>query len=131
MYNPKSFNYEKCFREGLKVDLYSNPNTAAAIRTASDKELFLLHNHPTTKGFSYSDIGVFLYNDGIGGMTAVTNTGVVHTLYKSESFSFDKSYELLSDNRKEYDMEVLDDESDAEVVSRFLKKAKVCGIMVL
>lgn len=129
LFNTKILNYEVQFGDEASVDIFANPFAFEMLNRSSEKELYLLHNHPSTKSFSYTDIGVFLMHDNIGGITVVTNTGDVHILYKSENYSFEYAYEAIIQIRSDYSIDVLDEENDAEVVKRFLKVCKKCGII--
>ena len=89
--------------------------------------MFLAHNHPSTQDFSYSDLGVLLLNDGIGGISIVSNTGDVHVLFKSQNYSFDKAYEILSEIINQYND--YNDDIDNAIVKKFLKVCKKAGIL--
>jgi len=108
-----------------EVNIFENP--IAVSMAGHSNSLFLTHNHPSTKDFSYSDLGVFLSNDSFKGISVVSNTGKVHILYKSDRYDFDKAYEAIIDiksNYKEYN-----DETDAAIVKDFLKISKSLGII--
>ena len=107
------------------VDIFENP-IAVSMAEHSDS-LFLTHNHPSTKDFSYSDLGVFLSNDSFKGISVVSNTGDVHILYKSDKYNFDKAYEAISDIRAQYGE--YNEEVDASIVKDFLKISKSVGII--
>ena len=108
-----------------EVNIFENP--IAVSMAGHSNSLFLTHNHPSTKDFSYSDLGVFLSNDSFKGISVVSNTGKVHILYKSDRYDFDKAYEAIIDiksNYKEYN-----EETDAAIVKDFLKISKSLGII--
>ncbi len=110
-----------------KVNVFLNPIAYSMANNAKGKSLFLAHNHPSTQDFSYSDLGVFLLNDSIGGISVVSNTGNVHILFKSESYSYNKAVDFISDIRSKYN----DYSSDVDkaIVKEFLKVAKKAGIL--
>lgn len=83
LFDSNSLSYQVAFGGVSSVNIFENPIARDMIRNADEKSLFLLHNHPSTKIFSYTDIGVLLTNDSYMGMTAVANTGVVSTVYKN------------------------------------------------
>ena len=58
------------------------------IRSSTARKLMVLHNHPCTQGYSYSDIALFANNLSIYGITIVTNTGETHILVKKEMFNY-------------------------------------------
>ena len=131
LFNPNLLSFEKQYGGTTSVDILENPFAYEMLRRASEKELFLLHNHPSTKTFSYSDIGVLLRHDNLAGITVVTNTGETHVLYKTDRYDFEKAYETIFGIRNEYNEDVLDETHDAEVVKRFLKVCGSCGIKSL
>lgn len=110
-----------------EVNVFLNPNAVSMSDHAEDGSLFLAHNHPSTQDFSYSDLGVFLMNDSIGGISVVSNTGDVHILFKSEKYDFDRAYELISSIKSQYSD--YDSEVDRLIVKEFLKNSKKVGIM--
>lgn len=119
---------ERAYRNGSehKVNIFENPIAYAMADSAEDKSLFLAHNHPSTQTFSYSDLGVFLYNDSIGSMSVVSNTGDVHILFKSDSYSYTKAIEKLmniKDEFGEYSPDV-----DLPIVKSFLNSSEKIGI---
>ena len=116
------------------LDLHTNesavklgPNAVSMSDHAEDKSLFLAHNHPSTQDFSYSDLGVFLMNDSIGGISVVSNTGDVHIIFKSEKYNFDRAHELMVSIKSQYGS--YDSEVDRLIVKEFLKNSKKVGIM--
>ncbi len=129
LFSPISFRCEKQFGTIQQVNVFENPLAFEMLRHSGNMELFLIHNHPSTKTFSYSDIGVLLLHDAIGGITVVTNTGDVHLLYKTNKYSFEQAYESLSEIRHRYTEKNLDETADADVVKLFLKSCKDYGII--
>ena len=107
------------------VNIFENPS-AVSMTNSHDKLLFLAHNHPSTQNFSYADLGVFLMNDNINGLSAVSNMGVAHIITKTEKYDFSNAYEELLTIRKQYD--IIDDEANSSIVKAFLKRAKHIGI---
>lgn len=110
-----------------KVNILLNPIAYSMMKNAKDNSLFLAHNHPSTQDFSYSDLGVLLLNDSLAGISVVSNTGDVHILFKSDNYSFDKAYEVLSKIRNQYND--YDDNIDKAIVADFLKICKKAGIL--
>lgn len=120
---------ESCIKMGdeSEVNIFLNPNAVSMSAHSQDKTLFLVHNHPSTQDFSYSDIGVFLLNDSFGGISVASNLGDVHILFKSDRFDFYRAYEYISFIRNEYDH--YDSEADRAIVKRFLKNSEKLGIL--
>jgi len=110
-----------------EVNIFLNPNAVSMADHSDLNSLFLAHNHPSTQDFSYSDLGVFLMNDSIGGISVVSNMGDVHILFKSESYDFDRAYEYISSIRAKYSD--YDAEVDKAIVKEFLKNSKKIGVM--
>jgi hypothetical protein len=108
-----------------EVNIFENP--VAVSMAGHSNFLFLAHNHPSTKDFSYSDLGVFLSNDSFKGISVVSNTGDVHILYKSDKYDFDKAYEAISDIKSSYGE--YSEKVDAAIVKDFLKISKSLGII--
>lgn len=100
-------------------------------RNSSVGELYLLHNHPSTKTFSYSDIGVLLVNAKLKGITVITNAGNTEVLQKTEKYDYDTARRVLEKIRMEYQTKSLNEEQDAEIVKRFLKVSNKTGIVLL
>lgn len=131
LFNPADLTY--VFQHGSEnsVDILGNPEAFSMLTGGRYSNLFLLHNHPSTKSFSYSDIGVFLLNDSISGITVITNTGEVHCLIKTYKYNFKEAYSILSDIRGCYNVTVPNSEEDAEIVKCFIKSGKKTGIFYL
>ena len=70
-----------------RVDLSGNPDAVALVRQAYFSEVAYLHNHPSTGGFSYTDIKTFIKTHQIKLMSVVTNQGEVYAYVKSENYS--------------------------------------------
>lgn len=130
LFDPNTLSFEYEFGDVNSVNVTNNPLARDMLRTSDDKSLFLLHNHPSTKTFSYSDIGVLLSNNSLGGMTAVTNAGVVNTVYKSSRYDFDKAFIFISDLRSLYPSK-LSETDDGAIVKQFLKAGRGFGIELL
>ena len=77
------------------VNVFDNPIARDMLRNGEEKGLFLIHNHPSTKSFSYSDIGVLLMNDNLGGMTAIANNGVVSAVYKTSKYDSELALSIM------------------------------------
>ncbi len=131
LFDPKTMSYEKKFGRVSSVNIFENPLARDMDRKALAGELYLLHNHPSTKSFSYSDIGTFLACDSLGGMTVVTNAGVVYAICKTSRYDYTLALGVMKDIRSEYPGNVLNEIEDAEVVKRFLKVSRDCGIICL
>lgn len=119
---------ERAYRNGSEheVNIFKNPIAYAMSNSSEDKSLFLAHNHPSTQTFSYSDLGVFLCNDSIGAMSVVSNTGEVHILFKSDSYSYTKAIEKLMDIKDTFGGYSPD--VDLLIVKSFLKNSEKFGI---
>ncbi len=130
LFNPNTLSFEYEFGDVNSVNITNNPLARDMLRISDDKRLFLLHNHPSTKTFSYSDIGVLLTYNSLGGMTAVSNAGVVNTVYKSSRYDFDKAFVFISDLRSLYPSK-LSETVDGDIVKQFLKAGRDFGIELL
>ncbi len=130
LFDPNTLSFEYEFGDVNSVNVTNNPLARDMLRTSDDKSLFLLHNHPSTKTFSYSDIGVLLTYNSLGGMTAVSNAGVVNTVYKSSRYDFDKAFVFISDLRSLYPSK-LSETDDGAIVKQFLKAGRDFGIELL
>ena len=110
---------EKVFHYGTEhsVNIFNNPTAFSMSNCANDNSLFLAHNHPSTQDFSYSDLGVFLMNDSIGGISVVSNSGNVHILYKTDKYDFSLAYECISKIRNSY--ATYNEEIDKTIVKDF------------
>lgn len=113
------------------VNILENPEAFYMINSDKYSGLYLLHNHPTTKTFSYADIGVFLLHDNIEGIIVITNDGNVQCLLKTHKYNFYKAYEILQNIRNEYTSDIPDEQEDAEIVRKFIKNSKKAGIIIL
>ena len=131
LFDPVSLKY--IFQHGdiNSVNILENPEAFSMVNSDKYSGLYLLHNHPTTKTFSYADIGVLLLHDNIEGITVVTNDGNVQCMIKNHNYSFDKAYEILQSIRNEYPSDTPDEQEDAEIVKKFIKNSKKAGIIVL
>lgn len=131
LFDPADLTY--VFQHGTEnsVNIFDNPEAFSMIAGGRYSKLFLLHNHPSGKSFSYSDIGVFLLNDSISGITVIANTGEVHCLVKTNKYRFEKAYIVLSGIRGNYAAAVPNSEEDAEIVKLFIKSGKKTGIVSL
>ena len=109
-----------------KVNVFENPNAVSMHAHAKQGSLFLAHNHPSTQDFSNSDLGVFLMNDSIGGISVVSNSGNVHILYKTDKYDFSLAYECISKIRNSY--ATYNEEIDKTIVKDFLKISSKIGI---
>lgn len=127
LFDSISLTYHTSFGGVSSVNILDNPMAKDMIRNAGEKSLFLLHNHPSTKIFSYTDIGVLLTNDSYGGMTAVANNGVVSAIYKTSRYDRTLALKAIKSIRTNYP-KVLSGSDDIEIVKHFLKVSKRCGI---
>ena len=109
------------------VNLNQHPTIADLIMNSNDNSVFVMHNHPSTQKFSYSDLGVLLANNSIFGISVVSNTGETQVLYKAINYFKPNVIELLKDIRtKHYSNGSLD---EIEVVNEFLKQCFDVGIV--
>ncbi|GHV49146.1 hypothetical protein FACS189499_10010 [Clostridia bacterium] len=109
-----------------RVDLSDNPSAVALLRNSKARELVYLHNHPSTKNFSLSDIDTFVCDSQVGIMTVVTNQGEVYALKKNGRYSFIEAKNMLTEILKELHAD--NNYSHAEVVRKFLKESRKVGI---
>ena len=130
LFDPHTLSYEYELGTTTSVNVFNNPLARDLIRNANENNLFLLHNHPSTKIFSYSDIGVLLMNDKLGGMTAVANNGVVSTVYKTSKYSARQALSVMKDIRSHFP-KMLSSSDDIAIVKQFLKVSKTFGIEAL
>lgn len=130
LFDPVSLTYQIAFGGTSSVNILENPMARDMIRNSGENSLFLLHNHPSTKIFSYTDIGVLLTNDSYAGMTAVANTGVVSTIYKTSRYNRNVALRAIKSIRIDYP-QVLSGSDDIEIVKRFLKVSASCGVETL
>ena len=96
-----------------------------AIRFAPYRTIFIMHNHPSTQNFSYSDIMLFAINMSVYGITVVTNTGETHILCKTEKFEYQKFKEficIMRENIIEQLKEISDTEYKQKVIQETLAK---------
>lgn len=131
LFDPNTMGYEMAFGGASYVDIFENPIARDMYRNSSVGELYLLHNHPSTKTFSYSDIGVLLVNAKLKGITVITNAGNTEVLQKTEKYDYDTARRVLEKIRMEYQTKSLNEEQDAEIVKRFLKVSNKTGIVLL
>ncbi len=131
LFNPSTATYEKELGGLSSVDIFLNPIARDMYRNSSKGELYLLHNHPSTKSFSYPDLGVLLLNENLGGITVVTNAGHVEVLRKTENYDFNAAYGFLKNIRSEYKDKVLTEAQSIEIVRRFIRAGKKFGITLL
>ncbi len=127
LFNPNTLSFEYEFGDVNSVNILNNHLARDMIRNAEESNLFLLHNHPSTKTFSYSDIGVLLTNDKISGITAVSNAGVVNTLYKTPKYDAELAISIMKDIRSNYP-KILSEADDHAIVKQFLKISERYGV---
>ncbi len=118
---------ETAYQLGQKheVNIFKNPYALSMANSTRNDTLFLTHNHPSTKDFSYSDIGIFLLNDNFKAISVVSNTGDVHILYKSSNYDFKKAMDYIKSVRSKYDKTL----TDEILVKDLLKGFKKVGIL--
>lgn len=103
----------------------NNPFAVSIVSHAEPYSLIYLHNHPSTNNFSVGDIDTFVCEKVIKTLSVVTNQGEVYVLNKLNTFSYDKTRNLLADIYHSF----CDDEiDDKEFVARFLKRCTEGGI---
>lgn len=111
------------------VSLQSNTEFASLKKWLYANELILAHNHPSTSGFSFADIAIFIFDPFIGIMTVVTNQGDVHVLQKGKFFEYNKAKELLDALMEKYCLHKPGTEaSQKEAAHDFLKSCRKVGI---
>lgn len=130
LFDPNDFSYQISFGGVSSVNIFENPIARDMIRNADEKSLFLIHNHPSTKIFSYTDIGVLLTNDSYAGMTAVANTGVISTIFKTARYDRNNALRVIKSIRINYP-QILSGSDDIDIVKHFLKVSGSCGIETL
>ena len=130
LFDPRTLTHQMEFGSVNSVNVFDNPMARDMLRNGEEKGLFLIHNHPSTKSFSYSDIGVLLMNDNLGGMTAIANNGVVSAIYKTSKYDPELALGIMKDIRSKYP-KTLSGEDDIAIVKQFLKVSRSCGIEVL
>jgi len=120
-------NNEEIFELGSEnsVNIFNNP--LAVAESHKNNNLFLAHNHPSTMNFSYSDLGVFLLNDCLKGISVVSNTGDVHILYKTDKYNFIMAFEFMNKERRKH--EFYNADVDKRIVDAFLKNSYKFGIV--
>lgn len=93
-------------------------------------ELVVAHNHPTTRNFSFSDIGVFVIDEYIATLSVVTNQGQVYVMQKSDDFHYDEARQLINALVDQYELlDYPEDEARQEAAAKeFLKKTGKVGI---
>ena len=109
------------------VSLSKHPTIVGLIRGSDEKTVFVAHNHPSTKKFSYTDFSVILMNESVFGISAITNTGEAHILVKTEDYDRESAFILLTQIRDKYlekSNGIYDEQMDSNVVKEFLK---ICG----
>lgn len=114
------------FGDEFGVDPNINPDAVMLINMSKRKELFYVHNHPSTNLFSTTDIHTFLREGSIGTMSVVTNQGEVYVLHKSSKYDYNKARDLYVDIINSYSENNFDGD---EVVKRFLKGCRTGGII--
>ena len=112
------------------VSYASNVDTMVLKRRSYAGELVISHNHPSTKGFSFADIAVFIIDEFIGLSTVVTNQGQIYVLHKTGHFDYNKSRKLLDYLYDKYDLANYpeDEERQAAVAKAFLRQAGKVGV---
>lgn len=92
------------------------------------QDVFVMHNHPRNKSFSYNDVIEFLKNDRIKYVSIVKNNGQIEVLTKTESYDkiplSKKLYRIINDKVKHK----LDSEYENAIRS-FLTKANKDGVI--
>lgn len=109
------------------VKLSMHPTIADVIENSKENSVFVMHNHPSTQKFSYSDLGVLLANNSVFGISVITNTGELHILYKIDGYDKTKTIDFLRDIRNKYNTgDVL---NESELVDEFLKKCSKSNLI--
>lgn len=88
-------------------------------------EVALIHNHPTEKSISYTDLGVFLKSDTLCIMAVITNSGRFRILQKNNTFDYTKSKKLIAEIKESLGIEGDILGKDQEIVANeFLGRAE-------
>lgn len=116
-------NLKPIFGSTNEVDINNSIEAQTFFRDSYEREIVLMHNHPSTKGFSYADIGYFISNDYLELMTVVSNQGEVHCLRKMPNFDFALSQKIYKENYLRFDPD-----QQIEMVRDFIKSCKKGGI---
>jgi hypothetical protein len=130
VFSLKAENNEFEFGTENEVKISENINICTLLLHEKENTLFLTHNHPSTQGFSYSDIGVLIINKSLVGVSVVTNTGEVHILHKVQAFNYQKAIEQLKVIRKKYG-KMLSDDDNIKIVNEILNNADALGLKYL
>ena len=102
-----------------------NPEAVALYRSAKEKELAYLHNHPSTNNLSLPDIFTFIHHAAIGIMGVVTNQGGVRLLQKTSKYDYNKAYKIFLEASDKFASGQL---SHVKAVRWFLKHSREGGI---
>lgn len=92
------------------------------------QDVFLMHNHPRNKSFSYTDVVEFLKNDRIKFFSIVKNNGEIEVLTKPETYDKISLLKRLRRCVNDVVTNNLDSEYD-KAIKQFLTKARKDGIV--
>ena len=70
-------------------------NGMAEFKLQTEKNLYVLHNHPKGSSFSLNDIGLLITNDKIRANSLITNTGRIEFLLKRVNYDRLKITDIL------------------------------------
>ena len=93
-------------------------------------ELIVVHNHPSTRNFSFSDAAVFVFDEYVSTLSVVTNQGQVYVLQKLNTFDYDSAQKILQELLIKYEISEYpkDEKRQAAAAKEFIKKAGKVGI---
>ena len=117
-------NLEPLFGSTNEVDINNSIQAQAFFRNSYAREIVLMHNHPSTAGFSFADIGYLISNDYLELMTAVSNQGEVHCLKKMHDFDYNTAQKIYKDIYFKFNPD-----QQTEMAHDFIKHCREGGII--
>ena len=79
------------------IDMGNSERARELLKTAPNRSLIFLHNHPNNTIFSSNDLRSFCANESLFMMTAICNNGNIHVLAKG--FNFSPAAVMLAHNK--------------------------------
>ena len=122
--------YIKVFGTQNSVNYMDDINVKALKRESYALELVMAHNHPTTKGFSFADIAIFVVDEYISILSAVTNQGQAYVMQKMTKFNYYAARGLIDKLIDKYELLKYpkDEERQISAAREFVKQARKVGI---
>lgn len=122
--------YVKVFGTQNSVNYTEDINVRALKRESYALELVMAHNHPTTKGFSFADIAIFVVDEYLSILSAVTNQGQAYVMQKMTKFDYYAARELIDKLIDKYELLQYpkDEERQISAAREFMKQARKVGI---